>query len=229
MADDSFSTFHQQCRLGSQYSIMLEVCRLVCSTQQYIFSLPEQQREISCPLSWCWFDLSLCESTGLLGGWCTAYTVFMFWPVFNFTDFGTINVYFTGYTSSVGAMLLGHFSITGYCLSRGGNPVVFKELPSDLSSSSRPAACQEMLTATTSVAMGTVFISTLLAADTFSQAGMTRSGIIALRHEPLLILGCLPFVLVLGEASSFVADTGTEEGVCIPALQVWPDIVFVLG
>lgn len=74
-----------------------------------------------------------------------------------------------------------------------------------------------MLTATTSVAMGTVFISTLLAANTFFQAGMTRSRIIAQRHEPL------------GVASSFVVDTGTVEVVCIPALQVMPGIVSALG
>lgn len=36
---------------------------------------------------------------------------------------------------------------------------------------------------------------------------------------------CLLVVLVLGEASSSVVDTGTGDGGCIPALQVQPGTV----
>lgn len=62
--------------------------------------------------------------------------LFVFWSMFTLTNFRAVSIYLTGCTISeplifsidatVRAMLLGHFSVTGYSLSRGGNPVSFK-------------------------------------------------------------------------------------------------------
>lgn len=98
-----------------------------------------------------------------------------------------------------------------------------------MSGSSHSATCEEMFTTTTSVAVGAVFTPTLLAYNTESEMCTIWCSTCAVVRTFVDIELSLVFVLTLGEASSFVVDTETVEGGCIPALQVRLDTVVVLG